>query len=49
MLKFVVGFILGIAVAASGFTFTDLAAHLDDGVKYIKEAAQEPEQVDTKK
>ncbi len=32
MLKFVVGFVLGVVVATSGFTFTDLATHLDDGV-----------------
>jgi hypothetical protein len=43
MVKFLVGFILGIVVAASGFSFTSLAGYLDNGVQYVKEAAAEGE------
>jgi hypothetical protein len=49
MLKFIIGFILGIIVASSGFSFKDLAGYLDQGVEYVKEASAQSEEKIEKK
>ena len=49
MNKFLVGFILGIIVASSGFSFKDLAGYLDNGVQYVKEASAQAEEKIEKK